>query len=84
MQIYSDFTDIVTVKMGSDNGHTEFFKIDRYRGQSQLPGYDPDVSEYLNYLLKINFTYKNQNIRKTNKKNHHTNSYNISLNNWKI
>ncbi|XP_026322687.1 scavenger receptor class B member 1-like [Hyposmocoma kahamanoa] len=41
-RIYSDFTDIVTVKIGSNHGHSEFFKIDKYRGQSQLPGYDAD------------------------------------------
>lgn len=53
LQIYSDFTDVVTVKMGTDNGPSEFFKIDRYRGQSQLPGYDPDVSEHLDYKYLI-------------------------------
>ncbi|XP_049883792.1 scavenger receptor class B member 1-like [Pectinophora gossypiella] len=41
-RIYSDFTDEVTVKIGQQWGHSQFFHIDRFRGQPQLPGYDPD------------------------------------------
>ncbi|XP_060809018.1 scavenger receptor class B member 1-like [Amyelois transitella] len=41
-RIYADFTDEVTVKIGSQWGHHQFFQIDRFRGEPQLPGYDPD------------------------------------------
>lgn len=41
-RIYADFTDEVTVKIGQQWGDEEFFQIDRFRGQPQLPGYDPN------------------------------------------
>ncbi|KAM3956252.1 scavenger receptor class B member 1 [Aphomia sociella] len=41
-RIYSDFTDEITVKIGPQWGHEEFFQIDRFRGEPQLPGYDPN------------------------------------------
>uniref|UniRef100_A0A2A4JYP1 Scavenger receptor class B member 1 n=1 Tax=Heliothis virescens TaxID=7102 RepID=A0A2A4JYP1_HELVI len=42
-RIYADFTDELTVKIGPQWGHKEFFQIDRFRGEPQLPGFDPDV-----------------------------------------
>ncbi|XP_047038904.1 scavenger receptor class B member 1-like [Helicoverpa zea] len=42
-RIYADFTDEMTVKIGPQWGHKEFFQIDRFRGEPQLPGFDPDV-----------------------------------------
>ncbi|XP_026739627.1 scavenger receptor class B member 1-like [Trichoplusia ni] len=41
-RIYSDFTDEMTVKVGSQWGHKEFFQIDRFHGEPQLPGFDPE------------------------------------------
>ncbi|XP_063632609.1 scavenger receptor class B member 1-like [Cydia splendana] len=40
-RIYADFTDEVTVKIGPQWGHGHFFQIDRFHGEPQLPGYDP-------------------------------------------
>ncbi|KAJ0182935.1 hypothetical protein K1T71_000911 [Dendrolimus kikuchii] len=42
-RIYADFTDEVTVKYGQRWGHKEFFEIDRFRGNPQLPEYNPDT-----------------------------------------
>lgn len=42
-RIYTDFTDEVTVKYGPRWGHKEFFEINRFRGQPQLPGYSADT-----------------------------------------
>ncbi|XP_075988849.1 scavenger receptor class B member 1-like isoform X2 [Anticarsia gemmatalis] len=41
-RIYADFTDEMTVKIGQQWGHKEFFQIDRFRGQPQLPGFDAE------------------------------------------
>lgn len=41
-RIYADFTDEVTVKIGPQWGHGNFFQIDRFRGEPQLPEYNPD------------------------------------------
>ncbi|XP_059057207.1 scavenger receptor class B member 1-like [Achroia grisella] len=41
-RIYADFTDEVTVKIGQQWSHEEFFQIDRFRGEPQLPSYDPN------------------------------------------
>ncbi|XP_047513582.1 lysosome membrane protein 2-like isoform X1 [Pieris napi] len=38
--IYTDFTDDVTVKIGPQWGHHNFFKIDQYGRKLQLKGYD--------------------------------------------
>ncbi|CAH0699547.1 unnamed protein product [Spodoptera exigua] len=42
-RVYADFTDEMTVKIGPQWGHKQFFQIDRFRGQPQIPGFDPDV-----------------------------------------
>ncbi|KAJ8706302.1 hypothetical protein PYW08_010928 [Mythimna loreyi] len=41
-RVYADFTDEMTVKIGPQWGHKEFFQIDRFRGEPMLPGYDPE------------------------------------------
>ncbi|KAJ2943382.1 hypothetical protein O0L34_g12193 [Tuta absoluta] len=41
-RIYSDFTDELTVKIGQQFGHRDFFRIETFRGQPQIPGYDPE------------------------------------------
>lgn len=41
-RVYSDFTDEMTVKIGPRWSHKQFFQIDRFHGEPQLPGYDPD------------------------------------------
>lgn len=42
-RIYGNFQDEMTVKIGPRWGHDEFFQIDRFWGNPQLPGYDPEV-----------------------------------------
>ncbi|XP_039752007.1 lysosome membrane protein 2-like [Pararge aegeria] len=42
-RVYADFVDDITVKIGPQWGHHDFFKIDKVRGLSQISGYDPDV-----------------------------------------
>ncbi|XP_013177530.1 PREDICTED: scavenger receptor class B member 1-like [Papilio xuthus] len=42
-RMYSDFIDEVTVEIGSERGHDNFFQINRFRGEPQLPGYDPAI-----------------------------------------
>ncbi|CAB3233775.1 unnamed protein product [Arctia plantaginis] len=42
-RIYADFKDEMTVKIGPQWGHEEFFQINRFRGVPQLPGFDPDT-----------------------------------------
>ncbi|XP_030041019.2 scavenger receptor class B member 1 [Manduca sexta] len=39
-RIYADFTDEMTVMIGSQWGHEHFFQIEKFRGNPQLPGYD--------------------------------------------
>ncbi|XP_045529397.1 lysosome membrane protein 2-like [Pieris brassicae] len=41
--IYTDFTDDVTVKIGPQWGHHNFFKIDQFGQKLQLKGYDLDT-----------------------------------------
>ncbi|KAH9628762.1 hypothetical protein HF086_005387 [Spodoptera exigua] len=43
-RVYADFTDEMTVKIGPQWGHKQFFQIDRFRGQPQIPGFDPDYT----------------------------------------
>ncbi|XP_072948463.1 uncharacterized protein [Epargyreus clarus] len=38
--IYNDHVDNITVKIGPEWGHENFFKVDNYRGRSHFPGYD--------------------------------------------
>ncbi|XP_073965533.1 scavenger receptor class B member 1-like [Choristoneura fumiferana] len=42
-RVYSDFTDELTVTIGQRWGHERFFQIDRFNGEPQLPGYDPNA-----------------------------------------
>ncbi|XP_068621865.1 scavenger receptor class B member 1-like [Battus philenor] len=42
VRVYNDFIDEVTVKIGTKWGHRNFFHIDRFHGEPQLPGFDPD------------------------------------------
>ncbi|CAH2101904.1 unnamed protein product [Euphydryas editha] len=42
-QIYADFTDEVTVKIGPQWGHKNFFKIEKVRGLPHITGYDPNT-----------------------------------------
>ncbi|KAI8433320.1 hypothetical protein MSG28_015365 [Choristoneura fumiferana] len=42
-RVYSDFTDELTVTIGQRWGHERFFQIDRFNGEPQLPGYDPNT-----------------------------------------
>lgn len=39
-QIYTDFTDTVTVKIGTKYGNSKFFLIDKYNGGSNLPNFE--------------------------------------------
>nr|XP_026483476.1 scavenger receptor class B member 1-like [Vanessa tameamea] len=41
-KIYADFTDEVTVKIGPQWGHENFFQIDKLRGLPHITGYDPN------------------------------------------
>ena len=39
MQIYSNFTNTVTVYVGTKHGDKKFFLIDKYDGSSDIPNY---------------------------------------------
>ncbi|XP_023946681.2 lysosome membrane protein 2 [Bicyclus anynana] len=44
-RVYADFVDEITVKIGPQWGHHDFFKTDKVRGLSQFAGYDKDCPE---------------------------------------
>lgn len=52
-RVYDDFTDSITMFMGTQQGHEKFSLIDKYDGSSEIPGYKN---------CKVNLTYSSEGV----------------------
>lgn len=71
--MYTDFKDEMTVKIGQTWGHEQFFQIDKFQGNPQIPGYDPDVStnaQHLNIIIIRQLVETNCLVKASSSKSH--------------